>query len=402
MEIDLAFVERIADEVSTVVSSHLEYSQEDKKQMSVAEINKRVKDERYILLIFNTLWGAGFLQEYLNDTNVENVLINKFDEIYVEYSNEKRIKLQQRFFSSEEELRIFINKLAHRSGSNERLSVAQPALSVVLPDGSRMQAIMGISPNICVAIRRHGTKEMRLSDLYKSGMFSQQMLRFLKSLIAAGVNVIIAGIQGAGKTTLLRAMGLEIPESERIATLETDYELYLHHFHNQVIALTEQRSSTANTIKLKDLIPIVLRMNVIRLIVGEVRSQEIIPMIEAMTAGASGSMCTIHAMNPDAVLGRLIELIQTSVASATIESAKRRISNAINFTIYVKYEDYTHVGGSKKRFISNIVEYVPSGTDITTANIFEDGEFKTRPSKYILERLLRIDKDIMEIFGKYH
>jgi Flp pilus assembly CpaF family ATPase len=265
-----------------------------------------------------------------------------------------------------------------------------------------MQAIMGISPNICVAIRRHGTKEMRLPDLYKSGMFSETMLRFLKSLIAAGVNVIIAGIQGAGKTTLLRAMGLEIPESEHIATLETDYELYLHHFHNQVIALTEQRSSTANTIKLKDLIPIVLRMNVIRLIVGEVRSQEIIPMIEAMTAGASGSMCTIHAMNPDAVLGRLIELIQTSVASATIESAKRRISNAINFTIYVNYEDYTHIGGSKKRFISNIVEYVPSGTDITTANIFEDGEFKTRPSKYVLERLLRIDKDIMEIFGKYH
>lgn len=407
MAINFSRINSIKDKVSKDINRQLEI--EDQQQQSVALINRYTSDTEEQLLIYNTLWGAGFLQEYLDDEYVENILINKYDSIYIEYTNKERVKIEQ-IFHSDEQLRQYINILAHRGKSNESLSISSPSLPAVLPDGSRIQALMSITPHVQVAIRKHGMKKMTLNDLCDLNMFSSDVLRFLIALVKCRYNVMIAGIPGAGKTTLLRSMALEIPEDERVATLETEYELYLHQLREHIIPMQEQRTDSKIDISgkpidqmtLSTFIPLALRMNVSRLIVGEVRSVEVVPMLEAMTAGASGSMCTVHALNPYVVIRRLTKLIKDVFPTCSDESAIGQIGDAVDFIIYVTLDDQTRFGGNKKRYISHIVELIPEGdgSKIVRSDIYKDGRFYTRPSMGILNQIERFDKGITNIFNK--
>jgi Flp pilus assembly CpaF family ATPase len=191
---------------------------------------------------------------------------------------------------------------------------------------------------------------------------------------------------GAGKTSLLRALGREIPSAERLVTLESDRELYLDEPGPKPGPVTfafEARQSNgersggdrlAGEVSIADMFATALRYNATRVIVGEVRSTEIVPMLQAMSAGGSGSMCTMHVRRPHAIVSRLVQLC-TEAGMAT-EAAHHLIASAIDVVVYLTYLDETGVGGRKHRFVSHIYEIhdvVGEAGRPTTTELFAPG-----------------------------
>ncbi|MFJ2406566.1 ATPase, T2SS/T4P/T4SS family [Streptomyces xanthochromogenes] len=200
--------------------------------------------------------------------------------------------------------------------------------------------------------------------------------------VHAKLNILVVGDMGSGKTTMVRGLGREIPPFERLVTLESDRELYLDEPGRKPGPLTfafEARQSNgerqgdklAGEISLADMFSTALRYNASRVIVGEVRSTEVLPMLQAMSAGGSGSMCTLHVRRPHAIISRLVQLC-TEAGMAT-EAAHHLIAASIDVVVYISYFNETGVGGRKHRFVSHIHEVhdvVGEGGRPTTTQLF--------------------------------
>jgi hypothetical protein len=175
-----------------------------------------------------------------------------------------------------------------------------------------MTATMAVTPRPCVSLRRHGQLDVTLARLVQLGTVDATLAAFLAAAVRSRCNLIVTGGVNAGKTTLLRGLAAEIPPGERVATLKSEYELFLHgtQQHPDVIAFEarEPNSEGAGGISLHDLIAHALRHNPQRILVGEVRRSEIMPMLEAMNSGQEGSMCTLHANSPEEAFDRILIL----------------------------------------------------------------------------------------------
>ncbi|WP_432049915.1 ATPase, T2SS/T4P/T4SS family [Verrucosispora sp. NA02020] len=193
------------------------------------------------------------------------------------------------------------------------------------------------------AIRRHTLMDVSLEDLRdRYGAMDELICQFLKAAMAAGLNIMVAGLADAGKTTLLRGLAQEIPDREQFVTLEESRELGLHTTgrHRWAMSLEAREGHgtrgpdgrPAGEVTITDMIPLTLRMSVQRIIVGEVRSREIVPMLQAM-ATSKGSLCTIHARHPRAVMDRVIELALQHGPEMTAELARRMAAGAIDLIV---------------------------------------------------------------------
>jgi len=320
--------------------------------------------------VFDLLFRTGRLQHHLDDETVENVLINGFDDVWVDRGDGQRERVAP-VAESNEDLIEMLRDLARRSGQGERtLSTAEPMMALRLPDGSRLQAMTDVTQCPMVTIRRHRVRDSDLSTMIGLGTVDQTLASFLSSLIRAKKNVLIAGTQAVGKTSLMRAMAREIPKHERIGTLESEYELFLHEnrHHEQIVAMESREGngervdgSSAGEITLGDLIPAALRMTLSRMIVGEVRGKEVVPMLQAMTNGEGGSMCTIHARAPHMIFDRIAELYMQSGNGFTENLAYRQVANGVDFVVYVTMIDETGIGGRRHRFVSHVMEVTGAG-----------------------------------------
>jgi len=356
------------------------------------------EDEQYALMVWNWLFRAGPLEPYLADPDVENVLINGHSEVWVDYSDKPRRRVPA-LTSSDEELRELLREMARRHGGGERtLSTSSPTLALRLPDGSRLQAVAEVTPHTYVTIRRHRVRDVRLDELVGMGTLDTVLSAFLGSLVRAKKNVIICGTQGVGKTSLLRAMSHEIPADERVATFESELELFLHELGHltQCVPFEAREGNgergadgrSAGEITIGDLIPSALRMSLSRMIVGEVRSSEIVPMLRVMTNGEGGSMCTLHVREPQMVWDRIAELCLEYGAHMTDRLAYRLAANAIDYVVFVRLVDETHRGGTRHRFVTHVLQMAGLGEHgRPTANtVFgptrEDprGRFRTAPT----------------------
>jgi len=323
----------------------------------------------YVEALYDAQFRHGRLQPYLNDPNVENILINGHKDVWVDYADRPRQQVPP-IADSDEELMRFFQNLGQRYGGNNaerELSNAHPMLALRLGDGSRMQAVVPpITPAPYATIRRHLVKDLGLNDLIRLGTLDPILATFLASLVKARKNILICGDQGAGKTSLLRAMAREINDGERVATIETEYELYLHEFLPQVVPMETRQANAERvgeksdgSISVGDLIPAALRMTLSRMIVGEVRSDEIVYMLRVMTSGSGGSMSTMHVRRPEMIWDRIAELCAESGVPS--ELAYRLATNAIDFVVFVTLVDETLIGGRRHRFVSHVIEVAGRG-----------------------------------------
>ncbi|MEU9044525.1 MULTISPECIES: ATPase, T2SS/T4P/T4SS family [unclassified Kitasatospora] len=318
--------------------------------------------------VLQELFQAGRLQPLLEDPDVENILI-RGTEVRVDYRNRASREVGP-VAESEAELISLINQVVRTQGQGERtLTSATPMLNSRLADGSRLAATAFISDTTHVAIRRHRTRSQRLADLRAWGTLDSTLEAFLAATVRARKNVIIAGSMGAGKTSLMRAMALEIPRSERIGTLEDSFELWLHEDPNapEVVALEARLGNgergpdgrPIGEVALTDLFVQSLRMSLRRVLVGEVRGAEALPMLKAFNSGDGGSMATIHAKSAEMTIERLVELVEEAGLSA--ESGYRKIALSVDFVVFIRLVDETAIGGSRHRFVSHIVEITGVG-----------------------------------------
>lgn len=329
------------------------------------------EDRAMARAVWDWLFRAGPLEPYLTDPAVENILVNGYDTVWVDYADRPRVQVPP-LTASDDELRELLRDLARRHGSGERtLSTAQPTLALRLPDGSRLQAITEVTPHTYVTIRRHRVRDVRLAELIGLGTLDRTLAAFLGSLVRAKKNLIICGTQGVGKTSLLRALSHEIPRDERIGTFETELELFLHELGHlrQVVAIEAREGNgergvdgkSAGELTIGELIPSALRMSLSRMIVGEVRSSEIVPMLRVMTNGEGGSMCTLHVREPDMIFDRIAELCLEYGAHMSPELAYRLASNAVDYVVFVRMIDETAIGGKRHRFVSHVLEVTGMG-----------------------------------------
>ena len=330
----------------------------------------REQDRALAEAVFDLLFRAGRLQPYLDDPDIENILINGCDDVWISRVHQPMRQVPP-VADDDEELIELLQDLARRHGGGERsLSTSSPTLALRLEDGMRLQAMTGVTPRPYVAIRRHRVASATLGDMVALGTIDSTLAAFLAAAIRARKNVMITGTQGVGKTSLLRAMAGEIPRDERVGTLESEYELWLHTLGHlrQVVPMEAREGNgervdgrSAGELTIGELIPAALRMTLTRIIVGEVRSAEVVPMLRVMTNGEGGSMCTLHARTPHMVIDRIAELCLEYGSQMTDSLAYRLAANALDFIVHVTMLDETPIGGRRHRFVSHVMEVVGMG-----------------------------------------
>ncbi|MFI1154751.1 CpaF family protein [Streptomyces sp. NPDC020817] len=345
--------------------------------------------------VFDLQFRAGRLQQHLDNTLVENIFINGFADVWLDFTDGRRMRVAP-VADSDEELRELLRDLARRTtGQAERsLSTADPFLALRLADGSRLQAVIDVTPGTYVTIRRHSMRHADLPELVGGGMLDTTLEAFLRACVRAEKNVMIVGGQAAGKTTLLRALLKEIDPDERFATLETEYELFAHEngHHRQVVPMEARESNgevvagaAAGEITLMDLMYRALRMTLTRIVVGEVRGPEIVAMLQAMTNGSGGNLCTLHAIHPSVVFDRIAELYLLAQANMSESLAYRQAANGLHFIVFISSVDETKIGGHRHRFISHVLEVtgIGEGGRPETNTVFgprpEWGEYRAVP-----------------------
>ncbi|MFE6020802.1 CpaF family protein [Streptomyces sp. NPDC056441] len=343
------------------------------------------EDEALRRAVYDLLYRAGRLQPYLDDDRVEDIIIQGPKEVWLDYGDGAR-RMVGPIADSEEELLELLRELARSSGQNERtISTANPTLALSLQDGSRLQAITGLGPTTYAVIRRHRVSHADLDELVRLGTIDPVLREFLGACVRAEKNIMIAGKQKAGKTTLLRALLREFDPECRFATVQTEDELFAHDngYHRQVVSLIGRESNGekdatgrgAGEVTLLDLMHPALRMSLERIVVGEVRGPEVVAMMQALTNGSGGNLCTIHARRPDIIFDRIAELYALAQSNLSEQLAYRQTANGLDFIVYVDMTDETQIGGRRHRYVSHVLELTGIGESgrPATNEIFSPG-----------------------------
>ncbi|MQS17537.1 CpaF family protein [Streptomyces kaniharaensis] len=376
---------RVAEQLAAATAETPGMSREDRLQLGQSLVNSVVSvwatdyaatagaltqpgEQAVRKAVLQELFQAGRLQPLLDDPDIENILI-RGSEVRVDYRDRPSREVGP-VAESDEALIALLNQVVRTQGQSERsLTSATPLLNSRLHGGARLAVAAFVSDRPHAVIRRHRTRSQRLSDLRALGTLDTALEQFLTAVVRARKNVVIAGSMGAGKTSLMRAMALEIPRTERIGTLEDSFELWLHEDPGapEVVALEAREGNgergpdgrPIGEVTLTDLFEQSLRMSLRRVLVGEVRGEEALPMLRAFNSGDGGSMATIHAKSAEMVIERLVELVEE--AGRSERSAYRKIALSVDFIVYVRLVDETEVGGAKHRFVSQIVEVTGVG-----------------------------------------
>lgn len=318
-------------------------------------------------LLFDQLYRAGSLQIYLDDPDVEEIVIDG-PEVTLHYFDRQPRQVAP-LADSDEELRQLLNRLLMRSNAGDRgLTDARPNGHGEL--GEHRIAATLMAPQPTAVIRRHRLRAHTLDDLIAWHTIDPLLAEFLRACVRARQTLLISGDMGAGKTTLLRALALAIPGHERLVTLEDVRELRLNELEGgpHTLALQSRESGGERTsdgrllgeISIEDAFAHTLRLGAQRVVVGEVRSNEVVPMLDAMSGGGSGSMCTLHARRASDVMERLMLLILRSGIPEA--AAARLVSTSIDFIVYLeRVAEQGPDGMVQWRYVSHVLETAGAG-----------------------------------------
>lgn len=350
-------------------------------------------DQRLISAVDAAIYGAGELQELLDDPQVENIDINGCDEVWVTYADERGQVRGRAVAASDADLIEIIQNLAAMATHNPRpFTPANPTLDLRLPDGSRMAAGMATAERPFVSIRKNRFPQMFMSKLVELGTLDDNLAEFLTAAIAAKMNIIVAGGTDAGKTTLLRGLINTIDPRERIITVERAIELGLRRhpeLHPNVLEWEEVQADSEGRggLSIQQLVLRTRRHNPDRVIVGEVLGPEVVEMLSAMSQGNNGSLSTLHARSAHDVFQKLCtygaqhESLDWSVTSSLI-------SSAVDFVVYI--EKNRKLGG--RRCVTEVIEVSPDAKGRQTpdsASVFVPSPVDGRAMRAVDVALIR-------------
>ncbi|MDO8119707.1 CpaF/VirB11 family protein [Isoptericola sp. b490] len=343
----------------------------------------RGQEQRTSAAVMAALFGVGRLQPLVDDPDVENIEVDGYDRVWLCYADGREVQ-HPPIADSDAELIEVLQLLAARNGGAERMfSPAHPILHLRLPDGSRLAAMAWTTRRPQLVIRRHRVHDVDLDDLVRLGTLDTVLAAFLRAAVRAGRNIVVTGLQNAGKTTLIRALANEFDLNERFATVEKEYELHLDDLperHPRVVPMEAREGSAesdalgrrAGEITLSELVTSALRMNLRRIIVGEVRGAEVLPMLEAMSTG-DGSLCTLHARSAQHGIDRIVTLCLSAGVHMSETFAYRLLAGSVDFVVHIELLDDK---AGRHRFVSQVIEIngLGEGSRPTTTTVFGPGE----------------------------
>jgi pilus assembly protein CpaF len=330
-------------------------------------------EDRIARSVLDWLFGLAGLQPLLDDPDIENINVNGHDRVFVRRADGTAHACDP-VADSDEDLIDLIRMVAARAGLGERrLDRAHPMLNLQLPDGSRLFAVYGVTRRPCVSIRRHRLHLARLDQLVAAGTISPPLAGFLTAAVRARRNILICGGTGAGKTTLLRGLAAEIDPAERLVSIEDTLELFLDRdpAHPDCVALQvrEPNIEGAGGIDQADLVRQALRMNPDRVIVGEVRGPELIPMLNAMSQGSDGSMGTVHASSARGVFPKLAAYAAQAPEHLDPAATTLLLAQAVHLVVHLAYDRPTG-----RRVAGTVLEVTGAdGPQVSANELFRPG-----------------------------
>ena len=289
--------------------------------------------QRLIREISDDVLGHGPIQRFLDDPAVTEVMVNRFDQIYVE--RQGQLFLTDTKFTSDEALRRVIERIVSNVG--RRIDESSPLVDARLSDGSRVNAII---PPLAVngpalTIRKFGRDPLTVDNLISMGSLSPEMAELLQACVLARMNIIVSGGTGTGKTTLLNVLSSFIPASDRIVTIEDAVELQLQQDHVVRLESRPQNIEGKGEISIRDLVRNSLRMRPDRIVVGEVRGGECLDMLQAMNTGHDGSISTVHANSPRDAIARLETLVLMAGMDLPLRAVREQVASAVNLIVHI-------------------------------------------------------------------
>jgi pilus assembly protein CpaF len=283
--------------------------------------------------VLNELFGLGPLEALLKDPSISDILVNRYDRVYIE--RDGRLEETDIVFSDDRHLHQIIERIVSTVG--RRIDESSPMVDARLQDGSRVNAV--IPPlaldGPALSIRRFRTDRLGAQDLVARESLTQPMLDFLRAAVGCRLNIVVSGGTGAGKTTLLNILSGFISEKERIVTIEDAAELMLRQRHVVRLETRPANIEGKGAVRQRDLVVNSLRMRPDRIVVGEVRSEEALDMLQAMNTGHDGSLTTIHANSSRDALYRLDTMVAMSNLNIPEKAVRQQIASAVDLIIQI-------------------------------------------------------------------
>lgn len=356
----------------------LSYASKNKIELEIDQVNKYSKE------LFYDLRGLGILEYFLEDDLINEIMINSYNQIYIE--KEGNIFKSHINFRSEKELDRIIQKIVSDSG--REVNISNPIVDANLYDGSRVNIVLPpiSNHNPIITIRKFSKHKLSVKDLIDSGSLTGELAEFLEKLVKSKYNIIIGGGTSSGKTTFLNALSNFIDDNERIITIEDSRELQIQNKKN-LISLQTRNSNSSNKgkVTIKDLIRNSLRMRPDRIIVGEVRSDETVDMLQAMSTGHDGSLSTAHANSARDMISRLETMVLRSGEKIPIEAVRRMVNSSIEILIHLDRVD------SKRRRVIEVAEMIKDNSgDLMIRSLYKYN-YKTDKIEFS-NNLTNIDK----------
>ena len=315
--------EGVRDQIGNVVERLIA---DDQIPMTLAERDRLIEE------VLDEVFGLGPLEPLLQDPTVSDILVNGFDNIFVERAG-RLVETNVRF-KDQAHVRMIIDRIVSNIG--RRIDDSSPIVDARLNDGSRVCAVIPplslIGP--VLSIRRFGKRLLSTADLLKNETLTSGMLDFLSACVEARLNIVIAGGSGAGKTTLLNTLSGFIPEEERVVTIEDTAELQMQQPHVVRLETRPMNIEGAGAITQRDLVINALRMRPDRIIVGECRGPEAFDMMQAMNTGHDGSMTSTHANSARDAFSRVETMVMMASQNVPDHVIRQMLASAIQLVIH--------------------------------------------------------------------
>ena len=373
--------EELSDEIEQIV--------DEQTRDRYFPINEKVQIAQQV---YSSIRGFGILDSIISDDAITEIMINGPDEIFIEKAG-KLHKINERF-ESQKRLEDIIQRIVGLAG--REVNQSNPICDTRLPDGSRVNVVL---PPVALCgptmtIRKFSKTPMTIGKLIQYGSITEEIAQKLEILVRSKYNIFISGGTGSGKTTFLNALSNYIPKDERVITIEDSAELQITGIEN-LVSMETRNSNTSGVgeITIKDLIKTSLRMRPERIIVGEVRGEEALDMLQAMNTGHDGSLSTGHANSTEDMLSRLETMVLQGSAGLPLPAIRQQIASAIDIIIHLsRLRDKTR----KTIEISEVVGYTDDHIVLNPLYVFKEDENTTL--EHVSGSLRRTDNPLINDF----